>query len=62
MSVSICGECKGKGSYKVYNAYDPNFEEDVICEYCDGQGTFDEDSLDQPFPTRKPEKTDHWVN
>lgn len=37
-SVSVCGECNGKGNYKILNAYDPEFEETVICEYCDGDG------------------------
>ena len=29
-----CTECNGEGKYKVYNAYNPNFEEEVVCEYC----------------------------
>ncbi len=29
-----CTECNDTGKYKVHNAYDPTFEEEVICEYC----------------------------
>lgn len=38
-SVDVCGECRGRGKYKVYNAYDLKFEEEVICEYCAGWNT-----------------------
>ena len=37
-SVGVCGECKGKGQYKIRNAYDPTFVEEILCEYCDGTG------------------------
>jgi DnaJ-class molecular chaperone len=29
-----CTECNGTGKYKVFNAYEPTFEEEVLCEYC----------------------------
>lgn len=29
-----CKECRDSGKYKVYNAYDPDYEEEVACEYC----------------------------
>jgi len=34
--TSTCKECKGTGEYKVFNAYDPEYEEIVTCEYCNG--------------------------
>jgi hypothetical protein len=34
MSNIVCDECKDLGTYKVYNAYDPNLEEEMACEYC----------------------------
>lgn len=60
VSISTCAECKGKGKYKVYNAYDLTFEEEVICEYCDGEGTF----IEPLFSSPRKNKTldDEWVN
>jgi hypothetical protein len=29
-----CTECSDTGKYKVYNAYEPSFEKEVVCEYC----------------------------
>jgi len=36
--ISTCQECQGSGSYKVYNAYNPEVEDVFVCEYCDGFG------------------------
>lgn len=52
----VCSECGGKGKYKIYNAYDSKFEEEIICEYCDGRGVFSE----PPVP-RLP-RDEGWVN
>lgn len=38
ITINPCSECEGKGSYKVFNAYDPEYSETVVCEYCDGTG------------------------
>ncbi len=38
VTLSVCAECKGKGKYKVFNAYDPDDVEEVLCEHCDGDG------------------------
>lgn len=29
-----CTECHGRGTYKVYNAYNPEDIQEVRCEYC----------------------------
>lgn len=29
-----CTECNDTGKYKVHNTYNPDFEEEVVCEYC----------------------------
>lgn len=45
--LAICAACKGKGKYTVRNAYDPTYQEEVICEHCDGDGviaTFQHDT------------------
>ncbi len=34
----LCTECDGKGTYKILNAYDEDYEEEIECEYCDGCG------------------------
>ena len=31
-----CEECKDKGYYTVYNAWNPDYSKIVRCEYCDG--------------------------
>ena len=56
ISVSVCNECGGKGTYKIYNAYDPKFEEEIICEYCDGRGVFSE------LPPPSPLQSEGWVH
>ena len=55
VSISVCAECKGKGVYKIYNAYDPSFEEEIICEYCDGEGVLYQE---EKRPRRKVGKND----
>lgn len=59
ITINTCSECSGKGHYKVYNAYDPKYEEAVICEYCDGTGVAD--SLEAEEPKDKRPSRD-WVN
>jgi DnaJ-class molecular chaperone len=58
-TIIICPECHGKGTYKIYNAYEPEFEEEITCECCDGEGV-----LDAPLtPVRKKtRRDDEWVN
>lgn len=34
----VCSECKGTGIVTVYNAYDPDYREDVECSVCFGTG------------------------
>lgn len=34
----VCPECEGKGSYVIYNAYDPDYKKEITCEYCGGSG------------------------
>lgn len=60
VDISICGECKGKGKYPVYNAYDSSFEELVICEYCDGKGTLDE--FIEGSSRKRHNEGERWVN
>ena len=31
---NTCSECHGSGTYKVYNAYNPEDVQEVKCEYC----------------------------
>lgn len=54
--IGVCSECGGKGVYKIYNAYDPKFEEEIICEYCDGRGVSSE-----PLVSQVP-RSESWVN
>jgi DnaJ-class molecular chaperone len=61
-NISICNECKGKGKYKVFNAYDPNFSETVICEYCDGEGTLSDQKVFAARPKKAVKDEDEWKN
>jgi hypothetical protein len=33
-----CNECEGKGKYVIYNAYDKNYKNTIVCEFCNGAG------------------------
>ena len=36
--LSICEECRGEGTVKIYNVYDPHFVEVEVCPACKGVG------------------------
>jgi len=60
ITLSVCAECKGKGKYLVFNAYDPEDVEEVLCEHCDSDG-----HVSRPFSSRSrsPGKLeDEWAN
>lgn len=59
VSVSICPECKGKGFYFVYNAYNPDSKEQTFCECCGGEGTLE----DTPLYAKSLKKNrNDWIN
>lgn len=60
VTVQVCIECGGKGHYKIYNAYDPDFEEDAFCERCDGLGVV-EDDYEEP-PRKRPAREKDLAN
>jgi len=57
---SVCAECGGKGKYTVVNAYDANDVEEVICEYCDGDGIVERDLTIAPKIKKQPKNG--WYN
>lgn len=60
VTLSVCAECKGKGSYKVFNAYDPQDVDVVVCEYCDGDGVLSE--VAAPRSRGRQPLEDGWYN
>lgn len=38
ITVNRCKECEGEGTLKIFNAYDPEYEAEVACDYCEGSG------------------------
>ena len=62
VAISVCSNCSGKGKYKIFNAYDPGFEEEIFCEVCDGTGVSDEEEDDEDAFTSKRIKDEDWDN
>lgn len=58
---NLCDNCKGKGTYTVFNAYNPDDRDDVICEKCDGQG-YIEYSHNPKRKSKRDVDGDDWSN
>lgn len=53
--ISVCGECKGSGKIVIRNAWNPEAAEEVICDFCEGEGTPFEDDFDDLFKNKRNE-------